>query len=202
VRAYVGQTRSRRLIAELAANGIGECTQHREVPPRRCPWFLDNGAFGDFKSGRPFDSEAFKWNVLSARDLSPSPDFIVCPDIVGGGTASLEFSLRWLPWLRFVTLRDRIPVYIVTQEGMRADDERLGFFDGIFVGGADLKWKMTTAPAWMALARATGRPCHIGRVGTEKRVREARAIGVDSIDSCLPLFSADNLRVFLRGLRA
>jgi len=44
------------------------------------------------------------------------------------------------------------------------------------------------------------RPVHIGRVGTAKRVRWARRIGASSIDSALPLWSADKLRTFVAAL--
>jgi hypothetical protein len=37
-------------------------------------------------------------------------------------------------------------------------------------------------------------------VGTPDRVRWARRIGADSIDSALPLWSSDNLARFLRAL--
>ena len=39
MRAYVGQTRSAKLIEELRALGWGECTCRGEYPPRRVPWF-------------------------------------------------------------------------------------------------------------------------------------------------------------------
>lgn len=38
--------------------------------------------------------------------------------------------------------------------------------------------------------------CHVGRVGTAKRVAWARRIGATSIDSSLPLWSVENLRSF------
>lgn len=52
----------------------------------------------------------------------------------------------------------------------------------------------------MRFANEAGLPCHIGRVGTAKRVRWAIEVGADSIDSSLPLFAARNLEPFLRAL--
>ncbi|HEY4178392.1 MAG TPA: hypothetical protein VGM90_16210 [Kofleriaceae bacterium] len=72
-------------------------------------------------------------------------------------------------------------------------------YAGIFVGGR-LDWKLATAPTWAALAHAHGLRCHVGRVGTPARVRWARAIGVDSIDSALPVRHAEHLRAFLDAL--
>lgn len=45
-----------------------------------------------------------------------------------------------------------------------------------------------------------GLPCHVGRVGTARRIAWAKRIGADSIDSCLPLWSRENLDSFLRAL--
>jgi hypothetical protein len=74
-------------------------------------------------------------------------------------------------------------------------------FAGLFVGGT-LAWKIKTAARWIRWAHAQARPlrCHIGRVGTPDRVRWARRIGADSIDSALPLWSSENLSRFLRAL--
>lgn len=84
---------------------------------------------------------------------------------------------------------------------MTADDVRAAFdgFDGIFVGGT-LPWKIRTGAQWVELGHELGVKCHIGRVGTAKRVRWAMRIGADSIDSSLPLWSKENLGVFINAL--
>jgi hypothetical protein len=69
-------------------------------------------------------------------------------------------------------------------------------FDGLFVGGT-LPWKLATAAEWVRVGHAINLPVHIGRVGTGKRVRWAKRIGADSIDSALPLRSMANLRSFV-----
>lgn len=197
--AYVGQTRSRKLIARLTALGIGECTQPREWPPRRHPWFADNAAFSAWRSGRPFDDEGFLSALSSVAEGLPSPDFRVCPDIVAGGLDSLAFSIRWRERCESVCPGQRW--YLAVQDGMTESDVRpaADMFAGLFVGGS-LAWKIRTAASWVAYAHEFGKPCHIGRVGTGQRVRWARRIGADSIDSCLPLWGEDNLQRFLRGL--
>jgi hypothetical protein len=113
-----------------------------------------------------------------------------------GGMASLDFSLRWVPYLRGLA-----PLYFVVQDGMMPDQigPAMGPFAGIFVGGS-VAWKTKTGKQWVHFAHALDRKCHIGRVGSARRVRWARAIGADSIDSCLPLWSADKLRVFCAAL--
>jgi len=195
--AYVGQTRSRDLIAQLAEHGIGECTVRGELPPRRRPWFFDNGAFRDFTAGRAFDREAFERDVARIREELLAPDFLVLPDVVAGGRASLDESLAWAPRLEGVG-----PLYLAVQDGMSEDDVRpvLGNVAGVFVGGST-EWKLATAAAWRALAHAHGRRLHVGRVGSMRRVAWARLeVRADSIDSCLPLWSAQKLDRFVRAL--
>lgn len=198
LRVYVGQTRSGDLIEELEGYGFGECTSRGELPPRRSPWFLDNGAFGDWKAGRPFDGEAFQADITRLRNsvMSTAPDFIVCPDIVAGGIDSLCFSLTWAPHLVGTA-----PLYLAVQDGMEeaALEPHVRLFAGLFVGGS-LPWKLREGRRWVAFAHRHGLRAHVGRCGTERRVAWARRIGADSIDSCLPLWSRENLESFLRGL--
>jgi hypothetical protein len=169
-----------------------------ELPPRRRPWAFDNGAFGAWKAGRPFDADAFlrALDRIAADNLHP--DFIVAPDIVAGGLRSLEYSLSWAAQVAAVA-----PAYLAVQDGM--EYARIApyaeMFAGIFVGGT-LSWKIETGRQWVELAHrlGPGLPCHIGRVGTYDRVRWAVWAGADSIDSCLPLWSEENLTRFRQAL--
>lgn len=206
LKAYVGQTRSRALILELARFGIGECTVRGELPPYRHTngWFFDNGAFRDWRAGVPFDSEQFTKDILRiSNDVAfgryRPPDFIVVPDLVAAGMASLEESNSWLP-----DLRGRGMLYLAVQDGMDPgmiagvlDD---GLYDGVFVGGT-VDWKAETAATWVDLAHWMGLNCHIGRVGTWRKILWAFDIDADSIDSCFPLFHiVKNLRPFVETL--
>jgi len=193
---YVGQTRSRKLIADLTARGFGEMAARGEMPPRRRPWAFDNGAYGDWKAGTLFDAEAFRADVATIAALAPAeaPDFLVVPDLVAEGMASLQASMRWLPELR---ARVACPLYLAVQDGMppSAVAAVIAQFDGLFVGGT-LPWKLATGGTWVELGHSLARPVHVGRVGTAKRVTWAIGIGADSIDSTLPLWSKENLRSF------
>lgn len=198
MRAYVGQARGSLLIAELNSLCLGEMTVRKELPPRRTPWAFDNGAFGDWRAGRPFDEAAFRAALLRLPLAPVRPDFIVLPDIVAGGLESLAFSASWIAELEAFGA----PLYLAVQDGMVPADlagilPRIG---GIFVGGS-LPWKLKEAARWVSFAHSHGLPCHIGRVGTARRVIWARRIGADSIDSSLPLFSRENLAAFVRALR-
>lgn len=217
MKAYVGQTRAAGLVAELERLGIGECVARGEMPPRRTSWFYDNGAFGDWRAGRPFDFLQFWRDMRSIRlwqdevgissaskfirngERLTAPDFVVLPDLVAGGLASLDFSAEY-----YDEARDSgAPLYLAVQDGMTVEAvERFAEefrIDGLFVGGS-LAWKLETAAAWVELARRRGLKVHVGRVGTVERVQRMKALGVDSIDSSLPLWSAEKMAGFVGAL--
>ena len=198
MRVFLGQTRSRKLVARLMTLDYGEITQPYEWPPRRFPWVLDNGAFADWQAGRPFNAEAFEQACAWASGLPARsrPEWCVCPDRVATGTDSLAFSLNWLdrrgadyPGLRW---------YLAVQDGMTGEDVEpvLHRFAGIFVGGSS-DWKVATGDAWVRWAHEHGVPCHIGRAGTIHKVGWTAHIGADSVDSCFPLWETERLDSFV-----
>ena len=212
MKAYCGQTRSAALVAQLEAEGIGECTVRGELKSRRRdPWFYDNGAYRDWTAGKAFNAIQFTRDMRRIRYSAGSdatPDFVVLPDLVARGVESLAFSTEW--WHDVEGLH----CYLAVQNGMTVDDVR-GWIRmqrdllcevypttkiaGLFVGGT-MDWKIETALDWIRLAHEHGMWCHVGRVGTPDRVRWARDIGADSIDSCLPLMFAKHLERFLGAL--
>jgi hypothetical protein len=205
ITAYVGQTRSKALIRQLESACIGECVTRGQLPPRRNPWFYDNGAYVDFQAGSEFGANQFMRDLRAIRSWTDSkmmvePDFIVIPDKVAAGAASLQFSLEWME----VCKGAEAPLYLAVQDEMNGDEAmdvvRRYRLQGLFVGGT-LDWKISTAPYWLNLAREAGVKLHIGRVGTADRVKWARMIGADSIDSSLPLWSEANMARFLGALR-
>ena len=138
---------------------------------------LDNGAWSQRDNGT-FDPAPF---LVALRLLGHNADFVVAPDIVGGGLPSLKMSKSWLPFLRQHGRRRLIAV----QEGMtRADLEPLvSDTVGIFVGGASAEWKMDTLrDVWGPLRKDTGCYLHVGRVNSRKRILACGAAGADSFD--------------------
>lgn len=136
---------------------------------------LDNGAWGAFASGRPWSADHFlrAVDVLGAR-----ADYIVAPDIVCGGQASLDLTLSFLPRLRGVG----VPILIAVQNGMKPTDlPTLSPDLGIFIGGDSL-WKESSASMWGTHARSLGAPCHMARVNTVRRIHLAAAAGCTSFD--------------------
>ena len=143
------------------------------IPP--LAWAIDNGAWGCYQRGMPFDAAAFG---LVLERWGHGADWIVAPDIVAGGLESLALSLSWLPRLaRLAT------TLIAVQDGMRPEDLRphIGGRVGIFVGGSTA-WKWRTLPGWAALARSRGAHLHVGRVNSAKAIRACASLGVNSCD--------------------
>jgi hypothetical protein len=199
MKIYIGQTRSRRWLRKLSELGFGEMTCRPALMPKRLPFALDNGAYSDWVNQRRFDEAAFIEHVELVLLAGFRPDFIVVPDIVAGGLKSLHFSLEWLPRLK--PLVGNVPLYLAVQDGMTHDDvwPHLSSIEGLFVGGTN-KWKQATVGSWVKLAHESGLLCHMGRAGTFGKVSLALEVGVDSIDSSLPIMSQQFFDDFLAAL--
>lgn len=137
---------------------------------------LDNGAWSCHVQGLPWDEKAFRDAVSLFGD---SADWVVLPDIVCGGKASLDKSMAWVH-----ELRGGCPMLIAVQDGMTdADIEPLlrEGIAGVFVGGST-EWKELSLPMWGALKRRTGCYLHVGRVNSRRRIRLCGMAGADSFD--------------------
>lgn len=148
-------------------------------PKKDISWILDNGAYSCWVNNTKFDERAFEDALIKVEKCISRPDFIVVPDIVAGGMQSLYFSLGWIHKIPAGS-----PAYLAVQDGMTVRDvlDYIDLFDGLFVGGT-LKWKLKTAKTWVDIAHSQNKKCHIGKVGTFRRLVWAKNIGADSIDS-------------------
>jgi hypothetical protein len=175
--AYAAYTTNRRSLAALRGAGwrvlLSPATGLKNYD---LPYALDNGAWSAHVAGTEFQAEPFRKAV---DKIGHGADFVVAPDIVAGGLASLDLSRRWLPWLLD---RTRIAL-IAVQDGMRPGDviHRLGKRCGLFVGGST-EWKEETMAMWAAVARENNAICHVGRVNTKRRIVLCAAAGVTSFD--------------------
>lgn len=137
---------------------------------------LDNGAWTAYQSGARWDAGKF----LALLDThGAGADWAVLPDIVGGGAASLAWSLDWRPRVQPLCPRWLLAV----QDGMSEAEvgPHVGEGVGVFVGGSTA-WKLATLAGWARLARERGAWCHVGRVNSARRIRVCRFMGVDSFD--------------------
>ena len=137
---------------------------------------LDNGAWSSFTQGRPFDELAFG---RALDKVGESADWVVIPDCVQGGLASLEFSLKWMDRLKGFPER----LLIAVQDGMVIDDVRpyLSPSVGIFLGGSTA-WKLETMEAWGVLARRRNCYYHVGRVNSARRIAKCAGASAHSFD--------------------
>ena len=137
---------------------------------------IDNGAWTAFQQQQPFDEPAF---LVAIERLGEGADWIVLPDIVEGGLASLDYSLKWKERLRGMPSQ----LLIAVQDEMQLVDVAsfLSPTVGIFVGGST-QWKEATAEAWGSLARRRNCHLHVGRVNSARRIRICAAAGANSFD--------------------
>lgn len=180
-RLYASRTGGRQNLDAMAQAGIRllatpqQLDRYAEPMP---PWAfgLDNGAFGE----GGFNPAEFR---RALGMIGCMADWIVLPDVVCGGLASLRLSLDW----RAEVLAVGPPALLPVQDGMTPDDVRphVGRRVGIFVGGST-DWKETTMGMWGALAREVGAWLHVGRVNTQRRMALAVAAGADSVDGTSP----------------
>jgi hypothetical protein len=138
---------------------------------------IDNGAWSAFSQGKPWDEAAF---VALLDKHGALADWVVSPDIVQGGRASLDVSLAWLP--RLLDLCPR--VLLAVQDGHEPSDVEhlLGDRVGIFVGGSTSWKESSTLSTWGPLARARGCWLHVGRVNTARRISICSSAGASSFD--------------------
>lgn len=175
--AYASRTGTRRNLRALRAAGWRILVSAAgALRSEGFPYALDNGAWSAYQQGRPFDVPLFE---RALRLMGKGADWAVLPDIVMGGPASLEMSLRWMRRVLDETERALIAV----QDGMVAADVAafVGARVGIFVGGSTA-WKLRTMPAWAQLGRQCGAWVHVGRVNSARRISACVTSGCTSFD--------------------
>jgi len=175
--AYASRTGTRTTLAALRSHGWRLLVS--AAGPLRSEGFqyaLDNGAWSYYCAGQPFDERRFG-HALAA--LGGGADWTCIPDVVAGGAASLDLSLRWMRRVLDSTPRALLAV----QDGMTVEDVRpwVGQRVGIFVGGSTA-WKLATLHQWGQLGRAVGAWVHVGRVNSMRRIAACAASGADSFD--------------------
>lgn len=192
---YASRTGTRRNLAVLRRHGWGLLVSRAGA--WRTEGFenyvLDNGAWADFQAGRSFDADAFERLI---DQLGNGARWIVLPDIVAGGLASLELSLRWLN-----RCLSTCPLALLAvQDGMTEQDVApyVGRSVGIFLGGSTA-WKISNMERWGAFCHQAEVHYHVARVNTEKRMALAAAAGADSIDGSSLTRYAVNARRLTRA---
>ena len=186
---FASLTGTRSTAAALAQAGWGALITPDTYRPGRvsaaieagAPIAIDNGAWSVYQRGGDWVSDMAKTFCALVEGYGKRAAFVVAPDIVAGGGASLDLSRRYLPWL---LERARV-VLVPVQDGMDPGDvaELLDQYPGagLFVGGST-EWKWRTAPEWVALGARFGVPVHLARVNSQRAIRAAGAMGASSYD--------------------
>lgn len=193
---YASSTGTKRNLAALRAAGWRLMVSAKGRPQHQgFAYALDNGAWWAFQNGQPFDEQAF----LRAYDrFAEGADFVVLPDVVAGGEASLAFSLEW----RHRLGRPPCPLMLAVQDGMPTYEiaPHIGPDCGIFVGGST-EWKISSMPSWGILAEVYRAKMHVGRVNTARRIAMCHAAGADSFDGSSASRFAKTLPLLDNALR-
>lgn len=130
---------------------------------------LDNGAFTDFNESRYL-------NMVHRCNASLFPvKWITLPDVVGDAKATRDLFDRW---------QDRVslPKAFVAQDGAESLELPWDRFVCLFIGGTT-DWKLSRhAGVLIKEARKRDKTVHMGRVNSQKRIRYAYQLGVDSVD--------------------
>jgi hypothetical protein len=174
---YASRTGTRRNLEQLRRFGWRLLVSAKGV--HRTEGFgyaIDNGAWTAHQRGEQFDADAF---VAVLDKLGAGADWIVVPDIVAGGLASLRFSQSWLQRVRSYGQ----PVLIAVQDGIDGYDvgSMLDERTGIFVGGTTA-WKLRSLAKWGQVAQDRNCHLHVGRVNSMKRIAFCAGVGAHSFD--------------------
>lgn len=157
------------------------------------PYAADNAAYSNWDEG--------KFISLLNRLQGLSPMWVASPDVVGKAIETDRLLDKWWPEIKE---KRGLPVALVLQNGQ----ESIGLpaewkFDAVFIGGDDA-FKLGGYVRYIVeKMKKQGKPVHMGRVNSLKRVQYAFEIGCDSVDGTqFSMFSETYLPKFLRYLES
>jgi hypothetical protein len=156
------------------------------------PVAADNGAFGEFKPAR------FAAMLAAYADAGVRLEWVACPDVVCDAVGTWRRWQDWAPRVRAFGFRPAM----VLQNGMTLD--AVLDFDppAVFVGGDDAFKEGKDARAVVRWARSKGRPAHMGRVNSRRRIEYALGIGCTSCDgSGFSKWPDTRIPLYLRWVR-
>jgi hypothetical protein len=158
------------------------------------PWAADNGCFA---AGEAFVLDDFLEFLERWRPYRSTCLFAVAPDVLCSPEATWERSRPVLPQLRQLGY----PAALVAQDGIEQMPIEWSAFDVLFLGGST-RWKLSHHARDVALAaRCRGKPVHMGRVNSERRLRTAAMWGCRSVDGTFLRAAPDvNLPRMIRWL--
>lgn len=192
----LGDTRATGFIERMVAEGFGVMVVDRlpKMHYEGMPWAFDNGCFGPWRNGTPWDAAAWHIRALQIRNMGlPAPLFAVVPDLPAKGQESLAFSERHLE-----LMPHGFPKALALQDGMTYQSVKpfLKDYEWLFIGGSDA-FKIH-AMDWTRFARSEGKKIHYARASTLEKLEWAIHCGVDSLDSSFSVVDETAVRT-VRG---
>lgn len=206
MRYYVVRPTNARSVAACIEHGFGVLLSPLSVssggklvdmsahvhPIPGLPYVLDNGAWSCHQAGVEWEpgplmrmAERLGLDDRGHYREGLGRGWLALPDIVGGGQASLDRSLRFLAEHRGGFLSDQVAHWLlVVQDGMAPAEIRPlleRHHLGVFVGGSTA-WKWSTVHDWAELALDLHCYLHVGRVNTLRRAMLCRDLGAHSAD--------------------
>ena len=139
---------------------------------------IDNGAYSDHLHNTTFDEQRF---LNLCKDLGPSADWIVIPDVVADKHTTIKQAHDWIK--RIQAACPTAPLLFVWQDGMTKADLLPFVRDGIgiFIGGST-EPKLKALPMVGQLCKEYDVWSHCGRVNTNHRTELCIGAGIKSCD--------------------
>lgn len=138
------------------------------------PWAADTGCY----RAKKFDEERWLAWLAAMAPYASSCLLATAPDVVEDPVSTWQRSEPLLPVVRALGF----PAALVAQDGIERSPIEWEAFDVLFLGGST-RWKESDA-AWQLTRAAAehGKPVHMGRVNSLRRLRKAAAFGCRSVD--------------------
>ncbi len=134
-------------------------------------WAADNDAYSDWNPERYKIMLDQIWGLKGCL-------FVTAPDVVGDADRTLELFDEWADELSAVLQ----PIALVAQDGLTPDRVPWASIDALFIGGSDTFKMGDDAHELIKDANLRDKHVHMGRVNTQRRMRYAKAVRVNSID--------------------
>lgn len=139
-------------------------------------WAMDNGRFGKHGVNKQWTDEKWKAMLEKYQGDVGSCKFCVVPDVPYDAAGTLALFPKYAPIVKSYGY----PLAFCTQDGMQIDDIPWADIDALFVGGSDAHKLGREAAILLVEAKRRGKWTHIGRVNSDRRIRQFWY--VDSVD--------------------
>lgn len=175
---YASNTGTRRNLQAMRDAGWRILlTPDNPRPPAHLRFAIDNGEWGMRDLPLPHDFQPFADLI---ERYGCAADFVILPDIVGGGMDSLDLSVSWIPRLRKLQ-----QLLLPLQDGMQPEAVGNVLREhrnvGLFLGGTT-EYKLREIYGWGMVANSWRRWYHVGRVNSARRIRLCAEAGATSFD--------------------